>query len=940
MNRLLEKLTLWPTLDTEERTQRARTFHGVTWSTLLVFTFFLLLLALMQAGTLGRRLTTISMMLGPGYVLLALNRSGWTRLASSLLVLLLGLLAGFRAYTTGGVNAPAISLFFYVSMVAGVLLGTKGGVLSALVMAAFGLCLLLMEKSGALPARQIAFTPETYWIYSCMALALTVMLHHQITSALSGSLRRAEAEVASRQRAEHRLRVALEAGSIGVWEQDPRTGQFSADARTQELHQLFDADGLIRYEDWRKRVHPEDRGNVVQALRNLANGTSNDRREIRLVLPGGQIRYLEAAASAVRSERGQIVHIVGVSRDVTPQKLAEQERLKLLHDLGERVKELRLLHTAARLLQHDRPLGADLFQELVSQIPPAWQFPECCEARISFRDIEVRTPGWADSAWRQSQSFTTTLGTGLLEIVYLQERPTEAEGPFLTEERSLLESLAEIIVGYIELRTHRESLEALVSTRTFELRLAKEEAERASGAKSTFLATMSHEIRTPMNAILGYAQLLLRETALASAQREQVEIILGSGEHLLTLINDVLEMSKIEAGRAELTPEPFDLHELLRNVNHMCIGLARAKGLALTFELDPSLPRGVLADPGKIRQVLINLLSNATKFTSQGGVQVRASARAAPDGAQQVEIVVVDTGAGIDAADLGRIFETFEQARLGARAGGTGLGLAIGRSLAKMMNGDLTAMSTPGVGSTFTFTFEAPEVATQSSLERTRGLAVGLRISGPAPKILVVDDQPDNLKLVCELLQMVGFQTRPAVTGEMGIEVHDNWHPNLVLMDLRMPGIGGIEAIRRLRAAGSSAVLVAFTASGLLELENDARRAGAVEVLRKPYREAALLERLAELLGVTLTYQGVATLRPVAQAASAFGSLPALLERAPADLVAKLREAVIQARSARIELLAEELSCHSPEAAAQVRMLAKDFRYSDLSSSLDAVGRR
>ncbi len=574
-------------------------------------------------------------------------------------------------------------------MVAGVLLGTFSGALTAVALAGVGLALVLIEQAHALPPSAVRFTPLALWIFSCMTQALAVVLQHQITLALSGSLRRAEAEIDARQQAEHRLKIALEAGSIGVWDQDPTTRHFVADARVQELHQLLDpATGVIRYEDWRERVHPGDRADIVGVLDELASGTANARREFRLTLPGGQIRYVEAAASAVRNERGQLLRIVGVSRDVTPQKLAEQERLTLVHELGERVKELRLLHAAARLLQQDRPLGSDLFQELVSQMPAAWQFPECCEARISFRDVAVSTPGWADSAWRQSQAFSTTLGPGLIEVVYLEEHPTEAEGPFLAEERALLGSLTELIVGYIELRTHRESLEALVSTRTFELRLAKEEAERASGAKSTFLATMSHEIRTPMNAILGYAQLLLRDSTLAESQRKKVEIVLSSGEHLLTLINDVLEMSKIEAGRAELAPEPFDLLELLRNVNHMCSGLARTKGLSLTFELDPSLPRSVSADPGKIRQVVINLLSNALKFTSEGGVQVQASARLTGESARLVEIVVTDTGPGIEPTDIARIFETFEQTPLGARAGGTGLGLAIGRNLARMMNGD------------------------------------------------------------------------------------------------------------------------------------------------------------------------------------------------------------------------------------------------------------
>ena len=941
MNQLLQRLTQWPTLGTEKGTQRARTFYRVTWATLGVVTVFLSLLVVVQPDTLARRGANVLLLLAATIPLLALNRAGQTRIASWLLVLALGALVSFRAYTAGGVSGPAIGLFFYVSMVAGVLLGTSGGALTAVALAGVGLALVLVEQAHALPPSVIRFTPIALWVFSCMTLALTVVLQHQITLALAGTRQRAEAEIDARQQAEHRLKVALEAGSIGVWDQDLKTGHFIADARVQELHQLFDpVAGVIVYQDWYERVHPEDREPLVDVLHDLARSTANARREVRLVLPGGNLRYIEAAASAVSNERGQIVRIVGVSRDVTPQKLAEQERLKLLHDLGERVKELRLLHAAARMLQHDRPLGSALFQELVSQLPAAWQFPECCEAHISFRDIDVRTGGWADSAWRQSQSFTTTLGAGLIEVAYLEERPAEAEGPFLAEERALLESLAELIVGYIELRSHREGLEALVSTRTFELRLAKEEAERASSAKSTFLATMSHEIRTPMNAILGYAQLLLRDASLGPAQRQQVGIILASGEHLLTLINDVLEMSKIEAGREELVTEPFDLHELLRNVGHMCAGMARAKGLALSFELEPSLPRAILADPGKIRQVVINLLSNATKFTSEGSVQVRASAHGVAGGAQQVEIVVADSGAGIDAADLGRIFETFEQAQLGARAGGTGLGLAIGRSLAKMMNGDLTATSGPGIGSTFTFTFEAREVAAEGLVGLTRGLPVGLQLSGPAPKILIVDDQPDNLKLASELLQTVGFETRTATSGETAIELHDSWRPSLVLMDLRMPGMGGESAIRHLRAAGSSAVLVAFTASGSLELENAARNAGAVEVLRKPYREAALLERLAELLGVTFTYQSAATLRPVGAAVSGFGSLPALLTRAPADLVTRLREAVLQARPARIELLAEELDGHSPEAAAQVRMLAKDFRYADLSSALDAVGER
>ena len=420
----------------------------------------------------------------------------------------------------------------------------------------------------------------------------------------------------------------------------------------------------------------------------------------------GAIRTIHGVGQTIRSEDGSPVRMVGVNRDVTDRIRAEREREQLVHELGLRVKELGLLHATARLLQRDRPFNRALLAEVVALIPTAWQYPQCCHARIVHGDLEVTTKGWRESPWKQTATFTTSEGTGVIEVVYLEERPSAAEGPFLLEERALLDSCAEMLVGYLELRRHQEHLEALVASRTTELRAAKDAAEDANRAKSVFLANMSHEIRTPMNAILGYAQMLERDRALGDDQRRKIDVIRSSGGHLLTLLNDILEMSRIEAGRATSAAEPFDLGALLRDVEAMFRELTESQGLELAFDQDPNVPRALSGDASKVRQVLINLLSNAVKFTATGRVAVRTSSRVTAANRHVVAMAVEDTGPGIDPRNLERIFDAFDQADATIRTG-TGLGLAISRNFARLMQGDVVVESTPGSGSVFTFTFEA-----------------------------------------------------------------------------------------------------------------------------------------------------------------------------------------------------------------------------------------
>jgi signal transduction histidine kinase/CheY-like chemotaxis protein len=655
----------------------------------------------------------------------------------------------------------------------------------------------------------------------------------------------------------------------------------------------------------------------------------------------GTVRHVESAGAVVLDERGRAIRVVGINRDVTARKEAEKEHALLVHNLGERVKELRLLHAAARLLQRDRPSDHVLFQELVDRIPPAWQFPECCEARIAFRDIAVSTAGFRESRWVQSKSFVTTEGVGVIEVAYLTEQAEAAEGPFLAEERALLDSLAELLVGYVELRKHQVRLEELVAMRTQELRVAKEEAERANRAKSTFLATMSHEIRTPMNAILGYAQLLKRDRSLDASQQDKIAVILSSGDHLLSLINNILEISKIEAGRTTLVAEPFHLPALLESVHQMFIGLSRARGIELVFESGDALPLTVEGDAGRIRQVLINLLSNAVKFTERGRIRVQAITESVPPRGYLVTITVEDSGVGVESSDLDRIFGAFEQSDVGARTGGTGLGLAVGREFARLMGGDLTASSKVGEGSVFTFSFQ---VAASAAAIDSRGAAlpVFLRAKQERPKVLVTDDEADNRRLLQELLTRIGFQVRVAASGEEAIETHGAWNPDLILMDVRMPGIGGIEAIKRLRAAGAKTIMVVFTASWFDGVREEALQAGADEVLLKPYREADLLGRIGELLGVQYIHEEDVAPAPSTKTAEVMrvAALAVLLKGVPEPLVSELHGAVIAARAQRIEQLAAKIGEHSLDAAVQIRDLAREFRYEGLAAALETATRQ
>lgn len=399
-----------------------------------------------------------------------------------------------------------------------------------------------------------------------------------------------------------------------------------------------------------------------------------------------------------------------------------------------------------------------------------------------------------------------------------------------------------------ELRSHRERLEELVATRTRELNEAKEDAERANQAKSRFLAHISHEIGTPLHIILAHAQALDRDPTLGEAQRAKIGTLTSTGRHLRTLISDVLEMSKLDAGRPELVESPFDLWAALLEVERMFASEAASKAVMLLVARAPDLQGYQLGDGAKVKQILVNLTSNALKFTERGSIRLEAASRPLADGSMLVEVCVADTGIGIAAEEAARIFQPFEQLDAGKRAGGTGLGLAISLAHARLMGGGLSVSSIPGAGSVFTLSYVARGLAPEAIPATLRDAAAPAQRDATPHKALIVDDVVLNRELLSEFLSGNGFVTRTASDGAEALSIHADWQPDLVLIDLRMHGMGGVEAIRRMRSAKSLAAIGALSASVLAEDERLARAFGADFFMRKPYDYSELLEEIARVL--------------------------------------------------------------------------------------------
>jgi len=487
-----------------------------------------------------------------------------------------------------------------------------------------------------------------------------------------------------------------------------------------------------------------------------------------------------------------------------------------------------------------------------------------------------------------------------------------------------------------DLQRYREHLEELVQQRTEDLVHARNAAEAANLAKSTFLANMSHELRTPLNAVLGFSSLMRADIGLTEKQYKTLDIINRSGEHLLELINDILDVARIESGKMSLTLEPCDLGEMIRDITDMIRPRAEEKGLTLHFDQTSEFPRFVRIDSGKLRQVLINLVINAVKYTDRGNVTFRVDSVRQSHSTHMLTFDVHDTGPGISAEDQQRIFEPFEQVLASHARKGSGLGLTITRQYVELMGGTITLDSRLGEGSSFRVMLPA-EIASEeevASISLPHGRVIGVAPGQSEYRILIVEDDQVNSLLLSRLIEAAGLSSRTVVNGEEAVKVFAEWQPQIIWMDRQMPLMDGLAATRIIRSmdGGKDVTIIGLTASAFADQRQESLDSGMDDFVRKPYRATEIYDCLERHLGVKFVYDAMSDPPTLEHAA-----LPTALAELSPELREQLLTAILGLDADEIASTIEAISDASPQIGLQLSAYMERLAFTPILHALQEL---
>jgi PAS domain S-box-containing protein len=756
--------------------------------------------------------------------------------------------------------------------------------------------------------------------------------------------------------AQHQIEIALREreGVLFRAQRLAKLGDITHDVATNEIVWsqnlcyilgMGDTPHTLTVEEMYKKVYPEDLPLLQTAYEQVVQRhIPRADVEFRVFHTDGTIIYIHNQFEAIFDADGQAISTFGTAQDITERKLIENDlRVKQAH--------LQAIFNSAAMgivigdLQGNYTFINRIAAETLGYTPEeiylkkSWELVHPADRQKTQEDLLNVIHGHIP-AYQSERRYVCKDGRVIWAFISVS--------PIHNDQGEV-----EALLGVLNDITERKALEE-------NLQRAREHAEAANYAKSAFLANMSHEFRTPLNIILGFTQILSYHD-LTAEQQENLATIRRSGEHLLMLINDVLDMSKIEAGQIMLQEGVCHLCKMLSDLERMFLLLAREKGLSFEVNYPATIPRRIATDEQKLRQICMNILANAIKFTQTGGVSLRVWSSSVEQDQQQpnqpsntesspcpkpqirLHFAIEDTGIGISSDDLEMIFEPFMQTETGQQMqGGTGLGLAISRKFIQLMGGDISVQSTLGQGTCFFFTLVVGIIASDEIAEEAEyQQIIGLAPDQPTYRILVVDDRLDNRRLLKEILTPVGFAVREACNGQEAIAVWQEWSPDFIWMDIRMPIMNGYEAASRIKALAQEAAppIIALTTTPIedqVQEHDGSVHRGCDDIMYKPLLAQELFEVMEIYLGVRYIYAEQQP-HPLAQDPPPLLT-PEIVVTLPHDWVHKMIYAATLGDVSVMTSLIDELKPTHPAAATVIQPLVENFQFHELVMLLEAKG--